>query len=88
MWDALLIAYLANATMLVVHEIDSAFWKEWELALACAAGGLFAVIAHSYFLLRGRPQFRHPISVLILAATGLASLAEATAAALLLRGTS
>jgi hypothetical protein len=23
--------YLANATLLVVHEIDSAYWSEWEL---------------------------------------------------------
>lgn len=23
--------YLANATLLIVHEIDSAYWKEWEL---------------------------------------------------------
>lgn len=23
--------YIATATLLVVHEIDSAFWKEWEL---------------------------------------------------------
>ena len=23
--------YIATATLLVVHEIDSAFWKEWDL---------------------------------------------------------
>lgn len=23
--------YVANATLLLVHEIDSAFWREWEL---------------------------------------------------------
>ena len=23
--------YLANAILLIIHEIDSAFWKEWEL---------------------------------------------------------
>jgi hypothetical protein len=23
--------YLLNATMLIVHEIDSAYWKEWKL---------------------------------------------------------
>lgn len=23
--------YLANAVFLIVHEIDSAYWKEWEL---------------------------------------------------------
>lgn len=23
--------YLANATVLITHEIDSAYWHEWEL---------------------------------------------------------
>jgi hypothetical protein len=23
--------YLANAILLIIHEIDSAYWKEWEL---------------------------------------------------------
>ena len=23
--------YLINATLLIIHEIDSAYWKEWEL---------------------------------------------------------
>ena len=27
----LLWIYLVNATLLIVHEIDSAYWKEWEL---------------------------------------------------------
>jgi hypothetical protein len=31
MWDALLWVYLANAVLLVVHEIDAAYWKEWKL---------------------------------------------------------
>ncbi len=25
------VLYVANATLLLVHEIDSAFWREWEL---------------------------------------------------------
>jgi hypothetical protein len=24
-------AYILNSTLLIVHEIDSAYWKEWEL---------------------------------------------------------
>lgn len=28
---ALFWLYLFNATLLIVHEIDSAYWKEWEL---------------------------------------------------------
>ena len=23
--------YLLNATLLIIHEIDSAYWKEWKL---------------------------------------------------------
>ncbi len=29
--DVLLWIYLANATFLINHEIDSAYWKEWKL---------------------------------------------------------
>ena len=31
MADLLLWLYLANAVLLINHEIDSAYWKEWEL---------------------------------------------------------
>ena len=31
MWEALLWFYLADAVLLIVHEIDSAYWQEWEL---------------------------------------------------------
>ena len=31
MWDILLWVYLINAVLLILHEIDSAYWKEWEL---------------------------------------------------------
>lgn len=31
MADLLLWLYLANSILLIIHEIDSAFWKEWEL---------------------------------------------------------
>jgi hypothetical protein len=31
MSDLLLWLYIANAVLLIVHEIDSAYWKEWEL---------------------------------------------------------
>ncbi len=29
--DTLLWSYLATAVLLITHEIDSAYWKEWEL---------------------------------------------------------
>jgi hypothetical protein len=31
MSDLLLWLYLTNAILLITHEIDSAYWKEWEL---------------------------------------------------------
>ena len=31
MSDLLFWIYLLNAVVLIVHEIDSAYWKEWEL---------------------------------------------------------
>jgi len=31
MTDSLLWLYVANAVLLITHEIDSAYWKEWEL---------------------------------------------------------
>jgi len=41
---ALLFVYLANATLLLCHEIDSAFWREWELFhLPGGAGGFVSL---------------------------------------------
>jgi hypothetical protein len=31
MYDLLFWLYLVNAVLLINHEIDSAYWKEWEL---------------------------------------------------------
>lgn len=31
MWDILFWVYLTDAVLLILHEIDSAYWKEWEL---------------------------------------------------------
>jgi hypothetical protein len=31
MWDFLLWIYILNATLLINHEIDSSYWKEWNL---------------------------------------------------------
>jgi hypothetical protein len=31
MTNALIWIYLINATLIITHEIDSAYWKEWEL---------------------------------------------------------
>jgi len=31
MYEFLILIYCANAVLLIVHEIDSAYWHEWEL---------------------------------------------------------
>jgi len=30
-WDLLLWLFVINTTLLITHEIDSAYWQEWEL---------------------------------------------------------
>ena len=113
----LLWLYLLNAAVLITHEIDSAYWREWELfgipggiqaflginlflvlvilfghqALALgrasgfmfswmlAAGGIFAAVIHTFFLLKGSEAFTTPASLALLAATLVLSLAQAAA---------
>lgn len=109
--------YLLNAALLITHEIDSAFWHEWELfgipggiqvflvlnlaivivilyghqslalgrasgfilSWALVAGGLFASIIHTIFLLQGSAAFMAPVSLALLAGTFVLSLAQAAA---------
>ena len=106
--------YLANAVLLIVHEIDSAYWKEWDLfhlpggingfllihipllafllyglvavrgqnpsaivfSLILAGSGIFAFCIHTYFLKKGRPEFRTPVSFALLIMILLISLAQ------------
>jgi hypothetical protein len=107
--------YLINSVLLINHEIDSAYWKEWNLfklpgditgflivhfpllflvlyglvlvfqrtfaglifSLVLSFGGLFAFAIHTYFIRRGRNEFKTPISLWILMATLIVSLAQA-----------
>ena len=107
--------YLVNSVLLINHEIDSAYWKEWDLfklpgditgflivhfpllfvvlyglvlvsqrtfaglifSLVLSFGGLFAFAIHTYFIKRGRHEFKTPISLFILIATLIVSLAQA-----------
>ncbi len=109
--------YLLNAAVLITHEIDSAYWHEWDLfgipggiqaflvlnlvlvvvvlyglqalvtgrlsgiifSWILVAGGLFAVVIHTFFILKGSQAFRLPVSLLLLAATLVLSLAQALA---------
>jgi hypothetical protein len=106
--------YLANLAVLATHEIDSAFWHEWELfnlpgdigvflilnlallsvflfgfkrvvvwesgatifSLLLAFSGVFAFTIHSYFILRGHPEFNTPISLAILWLTFVISIGQ------------
>lgn len=106
--------YLLNALMLIIHEIDSAYWKEWKLfrlpggeggflllhfplllpllyglvlveqgvlaglilSLLLSLSGIFAFSIHTYFIRRGREEFRTAVSQFILWSALLLSLAQ------------
>jgi hypothetical protein len=112
--DVLLWIYMVNAVLLINHEIDSAYWKEWELfripggitvflllhfpllffvlyglvevargthaGLVCSAilgaAGVFAFVVHTFFLVRGRDEFRTAMSLFILCTTLTVSIAQ------------
>ncbi len=112
MFDALIWIYIANLTLLVLHEIDSAYWQEWKLfklpggsgffvilhaplvvfflwgllevyqqttaglviSLILSLAGILAFCLHSFFLVRGKPEFKTPYSIVLLASTLIVSL--------------
>jgi hypothetical protein len=114
MWEILLWIYLVNAVLVILHEMDSVYWKEWELfklpggftgfllihfplfllvlygavlvhartqaglvlSLVLAAGGIAAFAIHTAFLLKGRREFKTPLSLSILGCTLTVSLAQ------------
>jgi hypothetical protein len=114
MFAALLWIYLINAVLLIDHEIDSAYWKEWELfkipggiagfltihlflvffillgiilvyqqttgglilSLLMSSGGIFAFSIHTFFIKKGRTEFKTPVSQFILIATLAASIIQ------------
>jgi hypothetical protein len=105
---------MINSIFLIVHEIDSAYWKEWELfgipgginvflllhfpmlfvilyglvlllsfsfaglviSLIVSAGGIFAFYIHTYFIKKGRKEFKTPISMFILISTLALSIVQ------------
>lgn len=106
--------FLLNSTVLFTHQIDAAYWHEWNLfnlpggnqlnlilnlpiiALVLlaflqvathsprqrlchqflASLGLLTVAIHSGFFLAGHTEFLQPMSLLLLAATLILSIAE------------
>ncbi len=109
--DRLQGVFLLNATVLITHQIDAAFWHEWDMfllpggnqlnlllnlpiialvllaffqvavnsALARRAHQLLAFLGfltlgiHSGFFVAGHTQFLQPVSIALLAATGMLS---------------
>jgi hypothetical protein len=77
-WEALFWFYLANAVLVITHEIDSAYWKEWELfRLPGGRAGfllvhlpLVAAILYGQVLIHDR-AFAGLVLSLLLAAGGL-----------------
>jgi hypothetical protein len=43
-WEALFWCYLANAVLVTTHEIDSAYWREWELFRLPGGRAAFLII--------------------------------------------
>lgn len=114
MHNTLLWLFLTNSVLLINHEIDSAYWKEWELfrlpggisfflvlhfpllfivlygivllvnhtpagfifLFILCFGGIFAFSIHTYFLRKGRNEFKKPVSILILALILIVSTAQ------------
>jgi hypothetical protein len=44
MWTLVLWLYVTTAALLVVHEIDSAYWREWELFHLPGGSGGFVML--------------------------------------------
>jgi hypothetical protein len=51
MYEILLGIYILNATLLIVHEVDSAYWKEWELFKLPGGEGFFLILHIFLFIL-------------------------------------
>ena len=109
--------YLANASVLLTHQIDAAYWHEWELfglpggapffvltnvptvfvvvwgayalalgrtagivmSWALVASGLIAFGLHGFFLMRGNAAFDAPVSLALIGATLVISVAQGVA---------
>jgi len=96
MTEALFWLYLINAVLLINHEIDSAYWKEWDLFKLPGglAGFLLLHFPLLFIILYGlavvawqrREEFDQPVSKFILWATLVVSLCQLAVAVILLAG--
>jgi hypothetical protein len=114
--------YLVNTLLLILHEIDSAHWKEWKLfhlpggeagflllhiplllpvlyglvlldrslfagiilSLLLSLAGLLTFLIHAVFIRRGHSEFKTTVSLGILCAILLISLAQLGVTAVML----
>ena len=112
-------SFLSSAALLAAHEVDSGYWREWDLfglpggaglfvllhvgifflllwgygqvvtgtragllmSFVVGAGSLFAGAVHATFLLLGRPEFRTPVSIAVLAALAASGIVLLVASA-------
>lgn len=80
MWTLVLWLYMTTATLLVVHEIDSAYWREWELFRLPGGAGGFMVLHIPILLVvlygavaLGQEQAAGGVIALVVAAGALAA---------------
>jgi len=74
-FNLILVAVILYGHQALILNRASGLALSWMLV----AGGLFAAIVHSYFLLRGGEEFRLPASLGLLAATFVLSLGQGAA---------
>ena len=115
--------YWLNAVLLSTHEVDAAYWKEWDLfhlpgaltgflllhvalfalafwgyeqvvrgrragwwmSLTLAVMGIFGLAIHGILLLKGYPQFKIPVSIIVLIIAGAVSIVQAVVAIYVIR---
>jgi hypothetical protein len=93
-WDALFWCYLANAVLVTTHEIDSAYWREWELfrlpggraAFLIVHLPLLAVMLYGQVLVGERALAGLVISLAILVSTLGVSSVQAALTTILIAG--
>ena len=65
--------FLLNATVLITHQIDAAFWHEWELFHIPGGNQVNLLVIHTGFFLSGSEAFIQPMSIALLVAAAVLS---------------
>ena len=78
MWDLLFWLYLLDASLLINHELDSAYWQEWKLFRLPGGISFFLIIHFPIFMLLlwgaaaiARKSAAGPVLALVLSGSGL-----------------